>query len=392
MRPSGAPTPLVALDCVAPRDRGAFLGNAVQARELALALDRRDDVRLALLVDPVTRREYESLGLRARLVDCAPRWKNKLTDQLAIGRAVWRLRPDLYHKPNGQLPLVPLPGRVVVTIADLNFQRLPCSSLAFAYKDAGYARSVRRAARVICLSAFTQSEVHFFYPRSEGRTVVVHNGTTVLPPSDDSLAATMPGAWFLTFGHHRYKNVTVCLEALARMRMRETVTGPVRLVVLGTGPHLDREIRPMVTRLGLTDRVVVPGRVSDAVLHGLYRGARGLLFLSCYEGFGLPVLEAMQAGCPVVAAHASSLPEVAGDAAILLGPNDAPGLAAAMEVLVRDPAARLRLQTAGHVRAAAFSWDRAAAETAAVYRQVLAATPQLQPTIARASAPAGSPP
>ncbi len=359
--------PAVCLDCVSANDRGAFVGNLVHARELALALDRRDDLRLVLLVDKFTRGMFEDLRVRARLQDCVPRHKNKVTDQVEISRILSRLKPDLYHKPNGQLPLTGIPCRSIVSIADLNFKRLPFSLLARLYKEIGYRRSVRVAREVICISEFTQSEVHRFYPAARAKTTVILHGTNKLQPPDDSVARAIPVPYFLTFGQHRHKNVVVGIEALARLRREERqVPG---LVVVGSGRHIDEHLRPRAVELGLGDVVTFLGRISDAALHGLYRSAQGLLFMSHYEGFGLPLLEAMQSGCPVVASDVCSHPEVAGGAATLLPPNDDGALAAEMTRLLLDHDHRQAMRTRGLRRAGEFSWEKAAEETVAVYNR-----------------------
>lgn len=367
--------PVVCLDCVTARDRGAFMGNLVHARELARALAMRDDITLRLLVDERSRPMFERPGIAAELVMCAPTWKNKLTDQLVVGRVLARQRPDLYHKPNGQLPLVPIPCRAVVTVADLNFKRLDVGLLPRAYKEIGYLRTMRRAAAVVCVSGFTQSEVHHFYPMARTKTTVVLHGTNGFPPATSTITSRLSGRWFLTFGHHRHKNVDVCIEALRVVRAHSPEFADVGLVVVGAGKHIDEIIRPKVQRAGLGASVSFIGWASDADLHGIYRCAAGLLFMSHYEGFGLPLLEAMQVGCPVVASDVCSHPEVTGGAAVLLPPDDATQLASTMIRLLRDPAWSARWRELGVRRASAFSWETAAAQTAAVYAQVLGTSP-----------------
>jgi alpha-1,3-rhamnosyl/mannosyltransferase len=120
---------------------------------------------------------------------------------------------------------------------------------------------------------------------------------------------------------------------------------------------------------GLAARVRWSGRVDDAALRGLYRDAAVFLFPSRYEGFGLPPLEAMGSGTAVVAADAASVPEVVGDAAVLVPPGDSVALAEAVAGLLAHPDRRAAYAAAGRERAAAFSWDRAAAETVRVYRE-----------------------
>jgi glycosyltransferase involved in cell wall biosynthesis len=125
-----------------------------------------------------------------------------------------------------------------------------------------------------------------------------------------------------------------------------------------------------VERLGLREEVIFAGYVSDAELAAYYSSAIALILPSLYEGFGLPLVEAMACGCPVIASNCSSLPEVAGDAGLFVDPHDIDGLAQAMRRTVTEPALREQLMAKGFERVQHFSWDRAAQETLRVYRKV----------------------
>lgn len=132
------------------------------------------------------------------------------------------------------------------------------------------------------------------------------------------------------------------------------------------------DLREYVARSGLQDQTIFTGIVSDDRLVELYQQATLFVFPSRYEGFGLPVLEAMACGCPVISSNASSLPEVTGEAAILIDPLDATELARAMVQVLSDPTVRRHLRERGLRQAARFSWERAARDTIAVYEQVMA--------------------
>jgi alpha-1,3-rhamnosyl/mannosyltransferase len=123
--------------------------------------------------------------------------------------------------------------------------------------------------------------------------------------------------------------------------------------------------------LNLQERVVCTGYVDEETLACLYSGAAAVVYPSWYEGFGLPVLEAMACGCPVICSNTSSLPEVAGDAAIFVGPEDAEGLAHALDTVLDDSALRQSLVQRGLMRAAEFSWENTAARTLEVFANVL---------------------
>ena len=164
------------------------------------------------------------------------------------------------------------------------------------------------------------------------------------------------------------KNVETLIEAFAGLP--RSLRGSYDLILAGDFLRR-RDLRELAARLGLEKQVVFTGVVSDQRLIELYQQATLFVFPSRYEGFGLPVLEAMACGCPVLSSNASSLPEVAGDAAILLDPMDVEGFTREMVRVLSDSDLRRDLREQGLARAAQFSWDRTARETIAVYRALL---------------------
>jgi glycosyltransferase involved in cell wall biosynthesis len=162
------------------------------------------------------------------------------------------------------------------------------------------------------------------------------------------------------------KNHVALLEAFARLRRRRPDL-PHKLVLAGGRGWLYDGILMAIGRLGLEDQVVLPGHAEP--LEVLYNGAEVLVYPSLYEGFGLPPLEAMACGTPVIVSDSSSLPEVVGDAGLLVDPRDVDGLGDALEAVLSDAGLRRRLREAGLRRAAQFSWERTARETLAVYEK-----------------------
>jgi glycosyltransferase involved in cell wall biosynthesis len=202
------------------------------------------------------------------------------------------------------------------------------------------------------------------------RIAVIHNGadlTRFTPEQPGEAVADMrarlgidgPYLLYTARLEHPGKNHVRLLEAFAELRRRHTL--PHRLVLAGGRWSGAEAIDARVTEFGLADAVILPGFVPNELLPALYAGAEVFVFPSLFEGFGIPVLEAMASGTPVCAADTSSIPEVVGDAGLLFDPKEPAAIADALDRLLNDAALRTRLAAAGIARATGFTWDRAAA-------------------------------
>jgi glycosyltransferase involved in cell wall biosynthesis len=284
---------------------------------------------------------------------------------------------DVVHSLASTAPLHG-PFARVTTIHDLNYRLVPESH--FGVRGLGMRvlvpAAARRSHRVIVDAASTRDDLvrHLGTPR--GKVDVAPLGVSlpgaVEPTPRRELRRKLnldEAAIVLSVSAKRpHKNLPRLVRALAALP-RE---GRPALVVPGYPTPHERELRALAAELGVADRVRLPGWLPAEDLEGLYAAAVCVVFPSLYEGFGLPVLEAMARGVPVACSNRSSLPEVAGDAALLFDPEDVEAIGAAVERLLGDAKLRARLSEAGRERASGFTWRRTAELTAASYERALA--------------------
>ena len=299
-------------------------------------------------------------------------------EQVALPRHVRAERLDVLHSPHYTMPLRHA-ARSVVTFCDMTFILQPevHQPIKRVFFPAMMRWSARHADRLITISESTRDDLLRLWDVDPDRTTAVPlaAGPEYRPGPADAAAAAcarhglQPGAYILYVGVlEPRKNVDRLIAAFGQAGAR---LGGLDLVIAGRRGWMYDEIFAQVQALGLEKRVRFTGYVAQEDLPGLYGGARLFAYPSRYEGFGLPVLEAMGCGVPVVTTNVSSMPEVAGDACLLVSPDDVAGLADAMSRLVEQPALAAELGRRGQERAAAFTWERCARETRAVYEQAL---------------------
>ena len=292
------------------------------------------------------------------------------------------LRADVYHGTAVFLPHVKLGYRTVVTIHDLVSFLFPET---VPRKYSLYMRlmtrlAARSADRIIAVSDATKADLVRTLRVAPAKVVVIHEAVGpefAQPRPLESIEAVIrryrlarPYCLFVGNLEPR-KNLPRLIEAFAEVRRRlGRRERSVQLVLAGTRAWLHTGVLQAVEQHGLGDAVVFTDYVPSADLPALYAGATCFVFPSLYEGFGLPVLEAMAAGAPVVAARAGSIPEIADDAALLVDARVPGELATAIEAVLTDAALRERLVARGRARAAMFEWNTVAQETLAVYEAV----------------------
>ena len=303
--------------------------------------------------------------------------------QLPLFVELFTGRVDLFHSPDFALPPV-WRARTLVTVHDLSFMRLPeCfPDGLLRYLGSAVPRAVRRADHIIADSNNTRRDLMELLGTPGPKITVIHSGVEprfrpLTSEADrETLAAVrckyaLPERFILSVGTIQpRKNLTRLVEAFFMLNA-QCSTLNWELVIVGGKGWLYEGTFERVRALRLEDRVHFLGFVDDADLPALYNLAGTFAFPSLYEGFGLPPLEAMACGVPVVCSNVSSLPEVVGDAALTVDPLDVAGLAEAMRRAIEDETLRASLVTRGLARAATFTWPEAAQALLGVYSNIV---------------------
>ncbi len=315
---------------------------------------------------------------------------------------LWRLAADVYHGPAVFLPFVKLGYRTVVTIHDLVSFLFPRT---VPRKYALYMRlmtrlAARSADRIIAVSGATRDDLTRVLRVPDDKVVVIHEA--VAPefgaPSDSGMVEAVVDRYGIRRPYCLFvgnleprKNLGRLVEAFGLLRARGLAGAGVaalpQLVLVGTRGWLYNGVMSAVEAHGGAPDIVFTGYVAPADLPALYAGAACFVFPSLYEGFGLPVLEAMAAGTPVVASRVGAIPEVAGDAALLVDARRPVELAEAIAAVLTDPGLRSRLVTRGRARARLFTWEAVAEQTLAVFQAVHRPTGGEVPTTPRPGSP-----
>ncbi len=299
-------------------------------------------------------------------------------ERWALGVEVARLRLDLLHCPDFIPPAFGA-RRFVVTVHDLNFLYYPefLTAESRRYYTDQIEWAVRRADHVLADSEATRQDLIRLLDVPPAKVTTVHLAADPsfrpLPEAEIRPALARyglePGYLLFVGTLEPRKNLPGLFGAYRRLLDEGIAQAP--LVVVGGKGWLYEEIFARVEALGLRERVRFLHAVPDADLPALYNGAALLVLPSFYEGFGLPALEAMACGTPVVVSDRGSLPEIVGEAGVRVDPDDEAAIAEGLRGLLLDPDLRRRLAEKGQARAARFTWERTARETLAVYHRVL---------------------
>lgn len=305
-----------------------------------------------------------------------------IREQLTIPLDLRREAVDLFHAPHYVLP--PLtPCKSVVTIHDcihLRFPQYLPNRLGYVYARASLWVATHRASRVLTVSETSKRDILRYFRVPESKIDVIYNAIDERlggAPSDEEVGQVreryqLYDPFVLYAGNIKpHKNLERLIEAFHTLRRGGLEQ--VKLLIIGDEISKYASLRRAVHRHKLHKHVRFLGFVPDKTLASLYRLASVFVFPSLYEGFGLPPLEAMAAGTPVITSNVSSLPEVVGDAAILIDPYEPDEIAAAMRRVLTEPGLREDLRARGLARVKEFSWDRSVRRVREIYGEVLEA-------------------
>jgi glycosyltransferase involved in cell wall biosynthesis len=363
---------------------GEVGGSEIYARRLVAALaaeapDTRFTAFAGREAAPSLRAEPwpENVRVHELPVDARNKPRRIAAEIALLPPAAARAGVDLLHSLGTTCP--PFAGRPsVVTILDLIYEAYPDTfpKASLLGLRALVGPSARRATRVITISQAVKDDVVGRLGVPADRVDVCHLGFGMRAVPQATPAADLRERFGLGDGR-----VLLCVSAaLAHKNLPLLLDGfaalgrgfeDCRLVIAGHAGRERERLAAQIANNGVTGRAVLTGWISDADLEGLYGLAACAVYPSLYEGFGLPVLEAMVRGVPLACSDATSLPEVAGDAALLFDPHDGTSLAAAVRRILEDPVLAADLVERGRERARAFTWERAARAVLAVYDHVL---------------------
>ncbi len=376
----------IAIDCRHVKDFGV----GTYIKNLTRALAKVDpENRYTLIAYPSDQDEFANLGANFQVVNYSlsdSAWR----DQLEFPLFVRRLGADLVHIPLHQVPLL-LPKPYIVTVHDLSALFYECpEGWRGHWRLYRLRRGVMRAECVICVSRATARDVHNLLGVSPGRLRVIYNAPDprFLWPErgqegdkERQLIEHTLGRYQVHYPFLLYvgsvrpqKNVPRLVEAFAVVRS-ELAAHPkyrdLRLIIIGDEISKYPQLRLAMMRMRVEDAVRFLGFVPIDTLRVFYRAAEAFVFPSLYEGFGLPPLEAMAAGTPVVTANSSSIPEVVGDAAVLVNPENVFEIARGIRDVLLDPELRSQLIARGYRQLRRFNWEAAARQVLETYQVVL---------------------
>ena len=342
--------------------------------EVARQLERCDDTRVTILA-PVHMNGFlraqppsHVVGTYVRPIRRTARMRAVLNDALSRGWLAVRPLSLIHETYYRERSLAPVRYPTVVSVYDMIHERFAHTFPATDQTARLKAAAVRRADAVICISEQTRRDLLELLPVAPDKVSVVHLASTLVTPPADDRAPEIRDPYLLYVGHRRaYKNFAALLRAIAGS---DSLRRGFRLVCFGGGPFTSEELMT-AEGLGLDSTSLLYREGGDERLANLYRNAAAFVYPSLYEGFGIPLVEAMAHGCPVACSATSSMPEVGGDAVEYFDPAQPEDIAAAIRRIVDSDARAGDLRRRGAARATLFSWQQCARDMHRVYVRLL---------------------
>ena len=375
----------IGIDYTPAYEQGGGIGRYV--RELTSALAQIDTSnQFHLFVSGATKSTLPSplsSNFTWKPTRFSPAWLARIwhRTQLPIPVEVFTGQVDLYHATDFTLPPTLSKTKTVVTVHDLSFVRVPdaASARLRAYLNAVVPRSVRRATHVLADSQATKDDICDLYGLQDADVTVLLSGIDARYKlvSNNNVLMTTRNKYNISDKPYIFsigtvqprKNYSRLIRALKIIREGGL---DVQLVIAGGKGWLEGEMYKTLDETKMHEHVNLIGFVDDEDIPALYSDAECVAYVSLYEGFGFPVLEGMACGTPVVTSNVSSMPEVAGDVAIMVDPYDVEAIADAIETVLTDSALREEMIQQGYKHASHFTWEKSARQLHSIYAQVLA--------------------
>ena len=323
----------------------------------------------------INKKNFKIINLGKKVTMDLPRlfW-----EQISLPRFLKKNKIDVLHSPSFVMPIISK-AKNVLTVADMTFITHPQvhTLIKRVYFSLFMPYSIKKADRVISISESTKKDILHYVKVDEKKiktiylaadsSFIVQNKEKCRKKIKENYDVSSPFILFIGMIEPR-KNLERLIIAFSELRKKGNI--PYRLVIVGRKGWKVRGMLSMIKSLEIEKEIIFTGYVPDEDLARFYNAAEFFVYPSLYEGFGIPIIEAMACGCPVITSNISSMPEVAGDAALLVDPGDVSQISSAMRRLIKDKKLREDMIKRGIKRSSEFSWKKCAKETLKIYRGI----------------------
>lgn len=294
-----------------------------------------------------------------------------INENLFILKKINLLNIDLFYSPCFLLPLKKIKIPTICTIHDLNFKYISQGLLKDMYKNIIYKKTLKNANIITTISNYTKTDIINNFHIDEEKIITIYNGTNIKKNIDiNSLEGFknkygIDGNYIFTMSHHSHKNAELAISAFKKCKL--LLNFKYKLVITGAKRGYKQKLQEMVELNEINKDVVFIDYIENEYLPLLYNQANLFLFPSLFEGFGLPVIEAMKMGCPVIASNCTSLPEVIGDGGLVLDVNNVELWAQTITTVLNNETIKENLIKKGYERAKLFNWEKTAQEISLLF-------------------------